>query len=328
MSQKSIVLTFRFVEVRVKLFGKQKKMGSLLFLLFSIITCNECLSSNVTLDTSFNCRLSSGPSNRYPISLSFYSEYNIPPLPKKFFPNVQIYYIYFNMWFNPDGTKNDNQFVPQLMLGHALCNSTNSGNYTPSSCFLNEWYIQSQYYFTTNNTKTSHAVTGDMIKVEENDTIYTQFIYDTDQYIWTLNIGIVNTNIKSTVIATEPYMGLLSDNTTSWNEAVYQTAWVGCDWELKYLEEKDNFPLYMNYTVTLKSEDNNGSPGNWWREWGFVVEDTCNFEPQHVIQTATNEAKMQQVVTIDLFYNESGEDISWFNKYFVMLFVLYYGTIL
>eukprot|EP01084_Bolivina_argentea_P210558 358344_1 len=108
---------------------------------------------NVDAD-SFSCRLEGGPPGRYPVTSTYYSEYNVPPLPSSI---GNCYYIYVDYHMNIDSTYNDNQFVPQLMLGNVLCNSTNSGDYKPSWCKLTEWHIQSQYYFQTNNTQKSHA---------------------------------------------------------------------------------------------------------------------------------------------------------------------------
>merc|ERR1719410_1567122 len=93
---------------------------------FSI--CNAMRSSRVPHDAPFGCRLEGGPPGRYPASASYYTEFNVPPLPS-FNPAQQTYYIYYDMHFNPDGQNEDNQFVPQLMLGNVLCNSTNSGTY-------------------------------------------------------------------------------------------------------------------------------------------------------------------------------------------------------
>merc|ERR1712013_496075 len=162
------------------------------------------------------------------------------------------YYIYVDMHMNPDGQGEDNQFVPQLMLGNVLCNSTNSDDYKPSWCELAQWHIQSQYYFQTNNGSTSHAVTGQLFAVNAGDEIYTEFIFQNAQ--WTLNIGVVgDAEKKSSVVATQPYMGLLAPVTTSWSESAYATAHMGCQWELYGLESEENYPRSMNYSVTVRS---------------------------------------------------------------------------
>ena len=56
----------------------------------------------------------------------YYAEFNVPPLPESF-SAAQTYFIYYNIIFKSDapyGT--NNQFVPQLMLGNPLCDSTGS----------------------------------------------------------------------------------------------------------------------------------------------------------------------------------------------------------
>eukprot|EP01084_Bolivina_argentea_P263841 446726_1 len=258
------------------------------------------VSKNITFaPESFACRLQGSPSKRYPITNSFHSEFNVPPLPTVFNPQSMVYYIYYDLWFDPDGQGEYNQFVPQLMLGYCLCNSTNSGSYQPSWCHFKDWYIGAQYFFTTNNHQTPHAVTGDLIKVKEGDIIYTEFIYDSEHYRWTLNTGIKNTSLISTVIATQPYMGLLKD-TSSWNENAYQTTYMATSWELYGMEGKDNFPKYMNYTSTVTSR--NGA-GNYWTDWNWYASDTCDFQPNHYENTVTNNAQTQQVDVMDLFYS-------------------------
>ena len=39
-----------------------------------------------------------------------------------------------------------NQFVPQLMLGSTLCNSSNAPDYDPIWCKLSTWHIGAQYF--------------------------------------------------------------------------------------------------------------------------------------------------------------------------------------
>eukprot|EP01084_Bolivina_argentea_P059246 108148_1 len=248
---------------------------------------------------SFSCRLQGSPSSRYPISNSFYSEFNVPPLPEKFSSSSTTYYIYFDLWFDPDGQGEYNQFVPQLMLGNCLCKSTNSGNYNPSWCQFSDWHIGSQYFFTTNNHKTAHAATGDLISVKPGDIVYTEFIYDSTQFSWTLNTGIKNTNSISTVVAKQPYMGIIKD-TQSWNEKAYQTTYMSTSWELYGLQDQQSYPKYMNFTSTVKS--NNGA-ANYYENWSFYTATACQSPPKHNLNTDTNTGKTQQVDDMDLFYN-------------------------
>ena len=258
------------------------------------------ISYIIQLSYSFSCRLEGGPPGRYPTSASYYSEFNVPPLPPSFDPRSMTYYIYVDMHMNPDGQGEDNQFVPQLMLGNVLCNSTNTGNYKPSWCILDEWHIQAQYFFQTNNTKVGHAVTGELIKVKVGDIIYLEFIYDEEQFIWIVNIGVKdNQDLKSTIYATQPYMGLLSANTTSWTEPAYKTAHIGAQWELYGMEEKQNYPLYMNYTVIVKSND---GPADWWQTWQVNATSPCQYQPMMYQNSSLTQDNTEQIGHFDLYY--------------------------
>ena len=79
------------------------------------------------------CRagLCAGPNARYPTapSVVFYSEMTVPELPEDFGPKTPLTdYLYYNIVFDSAGASakggHFNQFVPQLMLGGCLTNST------------------------------------------------------------------------------------------------------------------------------------------------------------------------------------------------------------
>ena len=166
----------------------------------------------------------------------YYAEFDIPPLPSSFNENQQTYYIYFNIFFKNALNGKYNQFVPQLMLGATLNNSTNYPDYKPLFSPLNSWYIGSQYFFATtiDSKETDYAATGELIPVNEGDIVYTEFYYNDTSTSWILNMGIKGTNKISTVIATQPYMGKLN-TTSSWNEDTYNTTFVGSCCELQYI---------------------------------------------------------------------------------------------
>lgn len=139
-----------------------------------------------------NCHpnLCSGPTKQLPSSpnISYYAEYNVPPLPTNFSTDWnfgQTYFIYYNIIFEDDpGYAVNNQFVPQLMLGGgALCGSTGPPEYLPIWRDLKQWYIGAQYFFEIVNTsnplnghKTAHSVTGDLIDVYQGIIIYIYII--------------------------------------------------------------------------------------------------------------------------------------------------------
>ena len=63
-----------------------------------------------------------------------------------------------------------NQFVPQLMLGNPLCDSTGPPLYKPIWHEHTTWVIGSQYFFelfnhTANKTE-GHAATGELFDVK------------------------------------------------------------------------------------------------------------------------------------------------------------------
>lgn len=76
-----------------------------------------------------------------------------------------------------------NQFVPQLMLGNALCNSSNAPDYHPHWAKLTGWAIGAQYFFgvcdegsdgaynCTAQSWTDKAATGALVPVEEGELI-------------------------------------------------------------------------------------------------------------------------------------------------------------
>jgi len=87
----------------------------------------------------------------YPIypGTSFQSTFEVPPLPEYFDTESMTYYDYFNIYFDgayqPKGGK-FNQFVPQLMLGNALAQSTGPPKYDPIWVQLDSWHFGAQYF--------------------------------------------------------------------------------------------------------------------------------------------------------------------------------------
>jgi hypothetical protein len=131
-----------------------------------------------------------------------------------------------------------NQFVPQLMLGSALCNSTNAPDYKPIWCELDRWYIGSQYFMGLYGCKNqsdaascgvqAHAATGELIAVTAGDTVYTRFDRTGpggDGAAWQLTMGIKGDPVPpSVVVAHKPYMGLVAE-AISWSQPAFSTAY-------------------------------------------------------------------------------------------------------
>ena len=97
-------------------------------------------------------------------------------------------------------------------------------------------------------------------------------------------------------------MGLLSEATKSWNEAPYQSAHIGCQWELYGLKEQENYPLFMNYSVTVQSS--NGT-ADWWRDWQFNVTNGCKYNPDGFVESSLNQQQTVQIGEFDLYYDSN-----------------------
>ena len=252
-----------------------------------------------------------GPGRCYPTVgtnsvVDWYAEFDIPPLPKTFDPSTMTDYIYYNLFTgygkdtdNPrypsclqkhggpgcvgDGHGRFNQFVPQLMLGTALCNSTNAKvdpktglPYSPRWCHLDKWAIGAQYFFATfacpgqpNNHSSacpfsSFAATGSLIDVVEGETVYTRFSRSDEQ--WTLTMGVKGDRVPpSVVVATQPYMGLVP-TTSSWSEDTYNTIYAGSCWELYGLSKATDYPPFMRYRHTMSAS---AAGADFWHPWGL-----------------------------------------------------------
>jgi len=74
-----------------------------------------------------------------------------------------------------------NQFVPQLMLGNPLCNSSGPPDYKPKWHEESTWTFGAQYFFEifneTANATQGHAATGEMFGTKEGETIFTKCIF-------------------------------------------------------------------------------------------------------------------------------------------------------
>ena len=284
----------------------------LVFLSIAIIATTNALITNRIPEwetgPQANCRvnLCSGPRNRYPANtnMNFYAEYTVPPLPAEHTAQ-QTYYIYYNIFFG-DGYGKFNQFVPQLMLGSALTNSTNAPNYKPIFTTLNSWYIGSQYFFALYNESASNgwtgkAATGDLIDVYDGDIVYTSFKLN-DDGVWSLIMGIKgNDTAISIVNATEPYMGLLSNVTKSWNEDTYNKTTIGCCWELYSINNGKEYPPFMDYQIITTSQTNGSS---FFSDWTMHESPNCSYSPDYSLDTGVNSPDdTQQITFFDIFYD-------------------------
>lgn len=270
---------------------------------------NRLYPSNQSASVESNCHpnLCSGPSKGWiPSSpnVSYYAEFTVPPLPKNF-SSQQTYFIYYNIIFKSDSEyATNNQFVPQLMLGRPLCDSTGPPYYNPIWKTLNKWHIGAQYFFFIKNEsnpsgKSGHAATGDLIDVYEGDIIYTSFSLSEDREVWTLKQGIKgNDSAVSTVIADKPFMGL-DEHSTSWTEDLYNETRLGCCWELYGIHERENYPNNMDYQIITKSNTNYSQ---YWSPWKMVEIPNCSYSPSYKLQSGINQDDTEELVLFDIYY--------------------------
>jgi len=224
----------------------------------------------------------------------FYAEFNVPKLPEKV--DGLTFYIYFNIFFGdakPGGKMN--QFVPQLMLGEPLCDSSGPPLYKPVWHPHETWVFGSQYFFElfneTSNKTEGHAATGDLFSCSEGEVLWTAFTLSAD-WEWTLNMGVVgDTKRTSTVVADKPYMGLLPPSVTkSWKEDVFNRTFVGSCWELYGIKDSSSYPSSgSNYTHTFSTEN----PGsiNWNTNWKEIEVPTCPGHPSSLISESHDDSQ-------------------------------------
>jgi len=258
---------------------------------------------------SEDCRqnLCAAPTKSVPASpnVTYYAEFNVPPLPASFSAS-QTYFIYYNIIFPADGdVATNNQFVPQLMLGEPLCGSTGPPYYNPVWKTLKTWHIGAQYFFFVKNESdpsgnSGKAVTGDLIDVYEGQIVYTQFSLSDDGEVWTLQQGIKgNATAVSTVRVPQPFMGF-DPNTKSWTEPVYNMTRLGCCWELYGINERANYPNFMDYQIITKTSEDWSN--KYWSPWKMVETPTCSYAPQYTLEDGVNEDGTEQIAFFDIFY--------------------------
>jgi hypothetical protein len=84
-----------------------------------------------------------------------------------------------------------NQFVPQLMLGNPLCNSTGAPDFKPIWHEESSWVFGAQYFFElfneTANATQGHAATGETFPVKEGEIIFTRYTLS-KAWVWTLEM--------------------------------------------------------------------------------------------------------------------------------------------
>lgn len=232
-------------------------------------------------------RLCVGPRHdSYPIGrepgVLFSSRFVVPPLPKSYDSENMTYYDYFNIFFrNHPEHGYFNQFVPQLMLGNVLANSTNAPHYQPLWMVLDTWHIGAQYFFALLCNETDdganedpcwnpYAATGKLVPVVPGEVVETTFelvkvsdAASTTEWEWHLRMGVVGAHPSrwSLVVARTPYMGLVP-NATSWKDEHYTHVTVGSCLENYGMTEANNYPQTWEIVMDIVTPNANGDDDN------------------------------------------------------------------
>lgn len=231
----------------------------------------------------------------YPVGVGihYYGEFDVPALPAKL--DGITYFIYFNIFFGdskPNGRMN--QFVPQLMLGNPLCESTGPPLYKPIWKMHDTWVFGSQYFFeifnVTSNKTEAHAATGKVVSVVKGEILWTQFELDSN-WVWKLSMGVKGDPSRvSTVIVPKPYMGLLPNEANSWNEKTFDHCHVSSCWELYGMRDRDHYPgSGSNYDMRITVD----TPGQfkWYTSWSEREVPDCPGHPESNITENHNDTQ-------------------------------------
>lgn len=267
------------------------------------------IASNM-LESCHAGAICTGPGRMYPIGRQpgtvIQSRFVVPELPKQYDSTQQTYYDYLNIFWRQEPTGGYmNQFVPQLMLGNALANSTNAPEYHPKWIKMDTWHIGAQYFMglcvkndtfpdgfqCDRETWLARAATGRLVPVEPGELIETRFELD-EQYVWSLHIGVVGgaPDRQSQVTSDAPYMGLV-EATKGWDEEIYDNIYVGSCLENYGMNSRDNYPTEWQIDVKIWSP----VAGNWWRDWRLEAPNGCPWQPTSQIDNNAGETWQKAV---------------------------------
>jgi hypothetical protein len=192
----------------------------------------------------------------------------VPGLPAK---NDGItYYIWTDVFFGDASLGRMNQFVPQLMFGNVLDESSGPPNYRPKFHDHNEtWVFGAHYYFQTysflKNASESHAAYGPLFPTWPGESLYTSFEMKPTASApqWILTMGVVGDESRvSELIIQQPYMGIGRDwdePTTSWLEPSYKNMCINACWELYGSKDVSHLPSTGSHYEVSIVQPNPGS---------------------------------------------------------------------
>lgn len=277
-----------------------------------------------------------GPGKSYPIGrkvgVTVTSRFVVPELPKEHDSSRSTYYDYLNIFWTPQPRGGYmNQFVPQLMLGDALANSTNSPYYKPEWIKLDSWHIGAQYFMglcVKNETYSDgfecdpqtwlgRAATGRLVPVEPGEVVETSFELIQQrrgnskrfQRLWRLSIFVVGggPDRRSVVIVDRPFMGLV-EATKTWDEEIYENVYIGSCLENYGMESADDYPPGWQMNMEIWSPDS----GTWWDAWRVDEKPTCPWQPKSTLESSAR--NHQQTVLWEAFMYHAEETGDGFTK--------------
>ncbi|KAG7354025.1 hypothetical protein IV203_003381 [Nitzschia inconspicua] len=255
-------------------------------------------------------------------------EFVVPHLPESFSMD-QTYYDYVNIFWRQNVFPGYmNQFVPQLMLGSALANSTNHPNYEPKWLELSSWHIGAQYFMAICDDDdgtdvkgcdkwTPKAATGELVAVEPGEGIFTTFeLVETENSAnppsveWHLAMGVIGdpTRVSRLVVPT-PFMGLLN-GTSSWMEDIYDAVYVGSCLENYGMTNSTSYPSFWKIDIEIQTAKD-AAEQPMWQNWRMDHDRNCDWQPKSVVcsntfnQQGTQSASWEASLESHLFLSES-----------------------
>jgi hypothetical protein len=271
-----------------------------------------------------------GPGHMYPIGrqpeVQIYSTFQVPPLPNNFDTANNTYYDYLNIFWRSQPTGGYmNQFVPQLMLGNALANSTNYPDYEPKWIQLDSWHIGAQYFMgICRDPTTSHcpndwiakAATGKLVTVFPGEVIETSFelVPVRNRFEWHLRMGVVGDVARSSiVVADTPFMGLLNNSSNRWMDGLYENVYVGSCLENYGMQGPDNYPQTWQIDVSIRSPTVlpvTAGGGSWWSDWRLEHERSCDWQPQSLVSSRNGSHWQTAIWNATLLAETADYDVS------------------
>jgi hypothetical protein len=263
-----------------------------------------------------------GGNAAYPISwngksaTSIKANMKVPGLPKA--SDDITYYIWTDVFFGDTSLGRMNQFVPQLMYGNVLDESTGPPNYQPRFHNHNDtWVFGAHYYFQTfdtfSNSTKSHAAYGPIFPTWKGETLYTTFellLPQNDSISspqWILTMGVLGDRTRvSELTVPYPYMGIgrqWDEPTTSWLENSYKYMCINACWELYGAKNSAHLPTTgSTYEISIHQTEANSFPflDKWERDEGNGKCPFCLVQEQHTDQ--------EQFITIEIDVASPGKN--------------------